>query len=64
MCSHIECVNISPKTYEKLQNDDVSAWYCPVCVRSLHFSDLRTKELRIFLFPHTVEHTQKPQKTP
>ena len=27
MWSHIECVNISPKTNIKLQDDDVSAWY-------------------------------------
>ena len=64
MWSHIECVNISPKTYVKLQDDDVSAWYCPICVRSLPFSDLRTKELKIFLSSDTIEHTQKPQKAP
>ena len=64
MSSHIECVNISPKTYVKLQDDDVSAWYCPICVRSLPFSDLRTKELKIFPSSDTIEHTQKPQKAP
>ena len=58
MWSHIECVNISPKTYVKLQDDDVSAWYCPICVRSLPFSDLRTKELKIFLSSDTIEHTK------
>ena len=63
MWSHIECVNKSPKTYEKLQNDDISAWYCPICV-SFPFSDLRAKELRTFLSSDTIEHTQKPQKTP
>ena len=63
MWSHIECVNISPKTYEKPENDDVSAWYCPICVRSLPFSELRTKELRIFFSSDTMQHTQKPQKT-
>ena len=66
MWSHIECVNISPKTYKKLQNDDVSVsvWYCPICVRNLPFSDLiRTKELRKFLSSDTIEHTQKPQTT-
>ena len=51
---------ISPKTYEKLQNDDLSALYCPICVRNLPFSDLRTKELRMFLLQDTLEHTQKP----
>ena len=60
----IECVNISPKTYVKLQDDDVSAWYCPICIRSLPFSDLRAKELKIFLSSDTIEHTQKPQKAP
>ena len=28
------------------------------------FSDLRTKELKIFLSSDTIEHTQKPQKAP
>ena len=51
---------ISPKTYEKLQNDDLSALYCPSCIQNLSFSDLRTKELRMFLLPDTLEHTQKP----
>ena len=64
MSTHIECVNISPETYVKLQDDDVSTWYCPICVRSLPFSDLRTKELKIFLSSDTIEHTQKPQKAP
>ena len=64
MWSHIECVNISPKTYGKLQNDDVSDLYCPICARSLSFPDLRPKELKIFLSSDTIEHTQKPQKTP
>ena len=51
------------KTYVKLQDDDdVSAWYCPICVRSLPFLDFRTKELKIFLSSDTIEHTQKPQK--
>ena len=31
-------------------------------VRSLSFSDLRTKELKILLSSDTIEHTQKPQK--
>ena len=62
MRSHIGCVNISPKTYIKLQDDDVSAWYRPICIRSLPFSDLRAKELKIFLSSDTIEHTQKPQK--
>ena len=63
MWSHTECVNISPKTYVKLQDDDdVSAWYCPICVRSLPFLDFRTKELKIFLSSDTIEHTQKQQK--
>ena len=62
MWSHIESVNISSKTYVKLQGDVVSAWYCPICVRSLSFSDLRTKELKIFLSSDTKEHIQKPQK--
>ena len=53
----IECVNISPKTYVKLQDDDVSAWYCPICIRSLLFSDLRTKELKIFLSSDTSYRT-------
>ena len=53
------------KTYVKLQDDDdVSAWYCPICVRSLPFLDFRTKELKIFLSSDTIEHTQKPQKAP
>ena len=56
---HLMCY-ISPKTYEKLQNDDLSALHCPICVRNLPFSDLRTKELRMFLLPDTLEHTQKP----
>ena len=63
MWSHIEFVSISPKTYEKLQHDDVSAWYCPICGRSLLFSDLRTKELRIFLSSDTIEHTKTTKKT-
>ena len=58
MWSHIECVNISPKTYKKLQNDDASASYCR------KFEDKRTKELRIFLSSDTIEQTQKPQKAP
>ena len=53
----IECVNIFSKTFVKLQDDDVSAWYCPICVRSLPFSDLRTKELKIFLPSDTIKHT-------
>ena len=40
--SHVECANVSPKTYEKLQND-VSNWNCSICVKTLPFSDLRTK---------------------
>ena len=64
MWSYIECVNISPKTYVKLQDDDVSAWYCPICVRSLPFSDLRTKELKTFLSFDTIEHMQNPRKAP
>ena len=63
MWSHIECVNISPKTYVKLQDDDVSAWYCPICVRSLSFSDLRTKELKIFLSSDTIEHTKSTKSS-
>ena len=62
--SHIECVNVSSKTYVKLQDDDVCACYCPICVRSLPFSDFRTKELKISLSSDTIEHTQKPQNTP
>ena len=64
MWGYIECVNIFPKTYVKLQDDDVSASYCPICVRSLPFPDLRTKELKIFLTSGTIKHTQKPQKAP
>ena len=64
MWSHIECVNISSRTYVKLQDGVVSAWYCPICIRSFSFSDLRTKELKIFLSSDTIEHTQKPQKAP
>ena len=64
MWSHIRCVDIPRKTYEKLQNEDVSAWYCLICVTSLPFSGSRTKELRIFIFSDTIEHAQKPQKTP
>ena len=64
MWSHIESVNISSKTYVKLQGDVVSVWYCPICVRSLPFSDLRAKELKIFFSSGTKEHTQKPQKAP
>ena len=55
---------ISSKTYVKLQDDVVSAWYIPICVRILPFSDLRTKELKTFLSSDTTEHTQKPQKAP
>ena len=33
-------------------------------VSSLSFSDLRGKELKIFLSSDTTEHTQKPQKAP
>ena len=62
MWSHIECVNISSRTYVKLQDGVVSAWYCPICIRSFSFSDLRTKELKIFLSSDTIEHTQKSQK--
>ena len=61
MWSHTECVNMSSKTYVNLQ-DVVSAWYCPICIRSLPFSGLRTNELKIFLSSDTIEHTQKPQK--
>ena len=61
--SHVGCVNISPKTYVKLE-DDVSAWYCPICIRSLPFSDLRSKELKIFLSSDTTENAQKPQEAP
>ena len=64
MWGYIECVNIFPKTYVKLQDDDVSASYCPICVRSLPFPGLRTKELKIFLTSDTIKHTQKPQKAP
>ena len=46
------------KNYVKLQGDVISAWYCPICVRSLPFSDLRTKELKIFLSSDTIEHTK------
>ena len=62
MWSHIECVNMSSKTYVNLQDDVVSAWYFPICISSLSFSDLRTKELKIFLSSDTIEHTQKSQK--
>ena len=41
MWIHNEFINMSPKTFEKLQNDDASACYCPICVRSLPFSNLR-----------------------
>ena len=64
MCSHIECVNITSKTYVNLWDHVVSARYCPICVRSLPFSDLRTKELKIFLSSDAIEHTQEPQKAP
>ena len=64
MWSHIECVNISSKTYVKPQDDVISAWYCPICVRSLPFSDLRTKELKMLLSSDTTERTKKPQKAP
>ena len=56
MWSHIECVNISFKTYVKLQDNVLSAWYCPICFRSLPFLDLRTKKLKIFLSSDTIEH--------
>ena len=56
--SHIECVNISSKTYVNLQDDVVSAWYCPICIRSLPLSDLRTKKLKIFLSSDTIEHAK------
>ena len=59
--SYIQCANISPKTYEKLYNDDVSTWYCPICVKNVPFSDLKTKGLRMLLSSDTLEHTQKPQ---
>ena len=64
MWSHNECVNRPPKTYVKLQDDNVSGWYFPICARSLPFSDLRTNELKIFLSSDFIEHTQKPQKAP
>ena len=64
MWSHIEYINISSKTYVKLQDDVVSGWYCPICVRSLPFSDLRTKELKMLLSSDTTERTKKPQKAP
>ena len=54
MWSHIECVKAPPKTYQKLQKDDVTAWYCLICVRRLPFLDLRTKELRISLSSDTI----------
>ena len=59
MWSHIECVKISLKTYVKLQDDVVSAWYCPICVRNVPISDLRAKKLEIFLSSDAIEHTQK-----
>ena len=58
MWSHIECVNTSSKTYVNLQDDVESARYCPIFVRSLPFSDLRTKELKICLSSDTIEHTK------
>ena len=60
--SHTECVNICPEIYEQLQNCYVFAWYFPNGVRCLPLSDL--KELKIFLFSDTIEHTLKPQKNP
>ena len=36
----------------------------PICVRILPFSDLRTKEIKIFLSSDSIEHTQKQQKAP
>ena len=59
MWSHIECVKICLKTYVKLQDAVVSAWYCPICVRNVPISDLRTKKLEIFLSSDAIEHTQK-----
>ena len=50
------------KPMKKMQNDDVSAWYYPICVRSLPSSDLRSKELRIFLSSDTIESTHKTHK--
>ena len=60
MLSHIECVTY---LYVKLQDNVVSAWYCPICVRSLPFSDLRTKELKIFLSFDTIEHTKTTESS-
>ena len=57
--SHNECVNLCPKTYEKLHNDNL-----PACVTSLPCADLRTKELGIFLSSDPIEQTLKRQETP
>ena len=62
--SYIEFANISLKPYEKLQNDGLSAWYCPICVRISSFSDLRTKVRRMFLSSDNLNHEQKPQTAP
>ena len=46
-----------------MEDDVVSAWYCSIHVRSLPFSEFRTKELKIFLSSDTIEHT-KTTKAP
>ena len=61
--SHIECVNISPKILSPGKRSFICL-VLPICVRSLPFSDLRTKELRLILSSDTLEHTQKSQTVP
>ena len=65
MWSHIECINISPKTYEKLQNDDLCAWYCPICFRNFAFlrlKDKRTKNIPLYRYYRKHKNHKELQK--
>ena len=51
--SHTECAILS-KTYEKLGNNDLSAWYCPI-LSEICLSQLKDKELKMFLSLHSTD---------
>ena len=45
--THIDCIGISIRKYEKLKSDS-SPWYCPICSSELPFFQMNNKELKSF----------------
>ena len=46
--SHIDCIGISIRKYEKLKSDS-SPWYCPIYLSEFPFFQMNDKELKTFL---------------